>query len=438
METVQAKKMQPLARGSLRMQSDKRLVKLFRRGTDPAFDELVRRYRTSLVNFAAAIAGRDRADDVVQDSLVKAHRSLSRDQPDEFGAWLYRIVRNTALNDIRDNGRHCHEELGHSAGLVEQPHEVLLRRERLAAVVAAVAELPDSQRKAIVGRELGGFTHDEIAQQLNLSTGATKQLIYRARLTLRDVVGAFIPYPVITWLVADATGIYTAGATGGAAAGAALTAAGGGSAAGGAGAVSGGLLAGIAGAGAAKVAVVALMAGGTIAAGIAVEAERNGGPGSTEAAAAAETAIGQSPGWTGVLRPITVSPKDGPGRPGADSGPGKAGGNRPGSLNRFAFDDDPRGGGREDGHQDGSEDDHWAAGADDGHEDDDGPAYSEDSGDDDRAEAPSREDSGPSEPEPPEYEAPEAPEQDDDPAPQDSGEDDSSGHHDDGSPSREH
>jgi len=50
--------------------------------------------------------------------------------------------------------------------------------------VAAVAELPDSQRKAIVGREFGGFTHDEIAQQLNLSTGATKQLIYRARLTL--------------------------------------------------------------------------------------------------------------------------------------------------------------------------------------------------------------------------------------------------------------
>jgi len=127
METVQATKMQPLARCLLRMQSDKRLVKLFRRGTDPAFDELVRRYRTSLVNFAAVIAGRDRADDVVQDSLVKAHRSLSRDQPDEFGAWLYRIVRNTALNDIRDNGRHCNAELGHSAGVVEQPHDVLLR-----------------------------------------------------------------------------------------------------------------------------------------------------------------------------------------------------------------------------------------------------------------------------------------------------------------------
>ena len=59
------------------MQSDRRLVKLFRRGIDPAFDELVNRYRAPLVNFAAAFVGRDRADDVVQDSLVKAHRALS-------------------------------------------------------------------------------------------------------------------------------------------------------------------------------------------------------------------------------------------------------------------------------------------------------------------------------------------------------------------------
>ena len=427
METVQVKKMQPLARGSLRMQSDKRLVKLFRRGADPAFDELVRRYRIPLVNFAAVIAGRDRADDVVQDSLVKAHRSLSRDQPDEPRAWLYRIVRNTALNDIRDNGKHCHEELGHSAGVVDQPHEVLLRRERLAAVVAAVSELPDSQRKAIVGRELGGFTHEEIAEQLSLSTGATKQLIYRARLTLRDAVGALIPYPAISWLVADAAGVYSAGATGGVAAGAVLSAAGGGSAVGGAGAVSGGLLAGIVGAGAAKVAVVALMAGGTIAAGFAVEAERNGGPGKTEAAAAAEAPIGQVPEWSRVVRPENISAKAGPGRSGADSRRGGAGGNRPGSLNRFAFEDDPRGGEREDG----SEDDHWTAGADDGHEDDDGPAYSDDSGDDDQADAPQREDYDSSEPETPEYEAPEAPEQDDDPAPHDSGEDDSPDHHED-------
>ena len=89
-------------------------------------------------------------------------------------------------------------------------------------------------------------------------------------------------------------------------------------------------------------AVVALMAGGTIAAGIAVEAERNGGPGSTEAAAAAEPAIGQSPGWTGVLRPVAISSKDGPGRPGADLGRGETGRNDPGSRDRPVFEDDSR------------------------------------------------------------------------------------------------
>ena len=252
------------------MQSDSRLVKLFRRGVEPAFDELVNRYRGALVIYAGAIAGLDRAEDVVQDSLVKAHRSLGGDQPIEPRPWLYTVVRNTALNDIRDNSKHRHDLLGETTGRVAPTHEVAERREELAAVVAAVSDLPESQRRALIGHELGGFSHEEIATELKLSTAASaKQLIYRARLSLRNAVGAMIPLPLIAWLVSDATGLAASGAATGAAAGAAAGAASGGAAVGTAG--GGGFAAGLAGAGTAKLAVVAVVAGGSIATGVAVE-----------------------------------------------------------------------------------------------------------------------------------------------------------------------
>ncbi|MGK2956079.1 MAG: RNA polymerase sigma factor [Solirubrobacterales bacterium] len=251
------------------MQSDSRLLKLFRRGVDPAFDELVRRYRGALVGYASVIAGRDRAEDVVQDSLVKAHRSLSGDEAIEPKPWLYTVVRNTALNDIRDNRKHGHTQLGETESRVNQPHEVAEQKEELATVVAAVADLPAAQRRALVGHELGGYTHEQIAAELKLTTGATKQLIYRARLTLRNAVGAMIPFPIIAWLASDSVGIFAAGAATTGAAGAGALAASGGGATGGAG--TGGLLATLAGTGAAKVAVVAVVAGGTLAGGLAVE-----------------------------------------------------------------------------------------------------------------------------------------------------------------------
>lgn len=262
------------------MQSDERLSKLFTRGVDPAFDELVRRYRGPLTVFAGGIVGRDRAEDVVQESLVKAHRSMATDEITEPKAWLYRVVRNTALNEIRDGAKHDHAELTDRAPgrTADQAAEEAERREELAMLISALAELPESQRNALVGRELGGYSHDELAEKLGVSRGATKQLIFRARTGLRNALGALMPMPLIVWLASDVTGTFLASGTGtAAAAGAAGVAGGAGGAAGGAAAgatgaaAGGGLFASLAGGGAAKVAVVAAVAGGTVAAGVAVE-----------------------------------------------------------------------------------------------------------------------------------------------------------------------
>src|SRR6185312_14241979 len=96
---------------ALRAQPDRRLVKLVRQGYESAFEEIVRRYRKPLDRFAAAIVG-GRSEDVTQDAFSKALLALRGTTVEiELKPWLYRIVRNTALNEIRDSPPPT-EELG--------------------------------------------------------------------------------------------------------------------------------------------------------------------------------------------------------------------------------------------------------------------------------------------------------------------------------------
>lgn len=214
-----------LARAAMRCQPDSRLVRLLREGHDLAFEEIVRRYRPSLVTFAGRIVPDHYAEDVVQESLTKAHTTLGRgDAEINLGPWLYTIVRNRALNALRDEPPHDH--LDENFDGVPQPPEVAARREELAALTAKVKGLPDPQRQAIVKRELEGRSHDEIASSLGVTPGAVRGLIYRARATLRDGAGMLVPLPVLRALLSSGTANPEATAAAGAAAG--LAAGGGG------------------------------------------------------------------------------------------------------------------------------------------------------------------------------------------------------------------
>src|SRR3954451_1553448 len=189
-----------LGRLALRCQPDSRLVALTREGADPAFEEVVRRYRGRLVAYASGIVRPDRAEDVVQDSLVRALTAV-RDSDSEINLrpWLHTIVRNRALNDLRDEP--ALEHLDENFDGVPQPPDVAARNEELAGVVDQVKALPDGQREALVQRELEGRSHEEIAAAMDVTPGAVRGLIFRARSSLRDVAGLAIPMPVLRALV---------------------------------------------------------------------------------------------------------------------------------------------------------------------------------------------------------------------------------------------
>jgi RNA polymerase sigma factor (sigma-70 family) len=283
---------------ALRTQPDRRLVRLVRQGYETAFEEIVRRYRRPLDRFAAGIVG-GRSEDVTQDAFSKALPALrGSEQEIELRPWLYRIVRNTALNDLRDRPPSA-EELGETIGGGLSAAAEAERREEMADLVERLRALPEPQRAAIVMRELEGLSHEEIAAALGVSGGAARQTIHRARTALRDGLGMLIPLPLLRMLADH-------GAEAAAGAGAAAGTAGAG------GAALGGLGAG----GALKVGAATVLIAGAVGTGVAVKNSRDGGDGAKAAPAVAAEATSGG----GDASSSEGSGSSGPG--GEDSGPG--------------------------------------------------------------------------------------------------------------------
>ncbi len=281
---------------TLRTQPDRRLVTLVRDGYEAAFDEIVRRYGKALGRYAAAIVG-GRSEDVTQDAFSKALLALRRDSDAEIELrpWLYRIVRNTALNDLRDRPPEAAElDSALAAGSISAAEQAE-RREEIADLMQRLRSLPESQRAAIVMRELEGLSHEEIAAALGMSGGAARQAIHRARTALRDGVGLLIPLPIVRTLIEH-------GAEAGAAVGA-----------GGAAVAAGGAI-GAGGAGTAlKVGVVTAVLAGSVGTGVAIRENREHDR-QVETAAAAVSSGAQPAAETAAAVPGPNGPRSAPDR----------------------------------------------------------------------------------------------------------------------------
>ncbi len=321
---------------ALRTQPDRRLVKLVREGYEAAFEEIVRRYRQPLDRFAAAIVG-NRSEDVTQDAFSKALLALRGAEAEiELRPWLYRIVRNTALNDLRD-APPLAEELGEAVAGGRSAAVEAERREEIAELMERLRALPEPQRAAIVMRELEGLSHEEIAAALGVSGGAARQAIHRARLALRDGLGLLVPLPLLRLLFDHGAEAATAGG--------AAAAAGAASAAGGGAATLGGLSAG----GALKAGMATALVAGSVGAGVAVQQNRDG-DGPQPAAASAS----QAPGGSGAASSGDISggSSSGPSRQvGGDSGGDGENEGPEGGDDRNEGDEDRR------GHEGGGADD---------------------------------------------------------------------------------
>src|SRR4051812_13654031 len=181
----------------LAMQSDERLVKLVRSGHERAFDVIVDRYRKPLVRYCRRILPESRCEDAVQQAFLNAHTALTgSDDAVQLKPWLFAIARNAALNMLRQNGWN-YEQIPLDFDGVRQPDQVFEQRIELEQTVAALRGLPERQRDALVMREFEGRSYDEIALALGTGDGAVRQLLNRARLTLRSAASALIPSTLV-------------------------------------------------------------------------------------------------------------------------------------------------------------------------------------------------------------------------------------------------
>ena len=186
----------------LRTQSDERLVALARAGHERAFEVIVQRYRGLLLRSARRYLSDARAEDAVQQAFLAAWSALQRgDEVRDLRPWLYRIVHNTALNALRAAG-YDYAEL--PEGLAMSVDEVE-RREDARDALSGLAALPERQREALLRVAVEGRPQGEVARELGVSEGAVRQLVHRARLTLRAAATAVVPLPLASW-AAGATG----------------------------------------------------------------------------------------------------------------------------------------------------------------------------------------------------------------------------------------
>src|SRR3954452_6894912 len=190
----------------LRTQSDERLVSLARAGHERAFEAIVERYRGPLLRAARRVLPEARAEDALQQALIAAWTALQRgDEVRDLRAWLYRVVHNTALNQLRVSG-YDYEELEDALRIADAGDDELERRAVMRQTLASLAALPERQREALLRTSVIGYSQEEVARDLGISEGAIRQLVHRARVSMRAAATALTPTPLVSAAASGARG----------------------------------------------------------------------------------------------------------------------------------------------------------------------------------------------------------------------------------------
>lgn len=168
------------------------LVEKARGGDLDAFEALVNRHQHRLVHFVrlmmSSAQDRDAAEDVAQEALLRAYRSLGQFRgQSSFKTWLYQIATNVArTHSARRRGRNeAQEPEGPHAQEVPSGENVERRVIAHDQLRRALADLPDEWREVVVLRDIEGLDYREIAELLKIPIGTVESRIFRGRQRLK-------------------------------------------------------------------------------------------------------------------------------------------------------------------------------------------------------------------------------------------------------------
>ena len=189
---------------------DQLLVERVRDGDKQAFDLLVAKYQRRLMRLLSRIVHDPaEAEDVVQETFIKAYRALRHFRGDSaFYTWLYRIGINTAKNHLATQGRRAptfsdiDSEQAEAFGDGEQlrdintPESMLASKQIAQTVNAAMDALPVDLRTAIALREIEGLSYEEISDIMACPIGTVRSRIFRAREVIAEKLRPLLDMPV--------------------------------------------------------------------------------------------------------------------------------------------------------------------------------------------------------------------------------------------------
>ena len=173
--------------------TDQELVEKAQQGDKKAFNLLVVRYQNRVAGLLTRYVSRDDIPDIVQESFIKAYRSLASFRGESaFYTWLYRIAVNTAKNHLTALGRRPPKEdilaedaESYDAGTqlreTDTPEHLVLSNELKRVVFETIENLPEELKMAITLREIEGLSYEEIAEVMSCPVGTVRSRIFRAR-----------------------------------------------------------------------------------------------------------------------------------------------------------------------------------------------------------------------------------------------------------------
>jgi len=182
---------------------DHALMRRIAEGDERAFTELVERHQNMVVGTVAKMLGNSsEAEDISQQVFVRIWKHARRYKPNaKFTTYLFTITRNLVFNEIRRRKRRnevssdereetSRQEIADSPQY--RPDREMERQELRDVVDKAIEALPEQQRLAVVLRRYEQMPYEQIAEVLELSLPAVKSLLFRARTSLRESLGAYL------------------------------------------------------------------------------------------------------------------------------------------------------------------------------------------------------------------------------------------------------
>lgn len=182
---------------------DRSLVAASAAGDAEAFAALVARYQAAIVNLARALTADDgEADDLAQETFVRAYRSIGRFRGDStFRTWLYRVAVNAIRSHLKKRARRWRwfgpslderDPAGRESPALATPATLEDDVARRQLIDRALASLPADLRIAVTLRDVQGFEYGEIAAMLGIPIGTVESRIFRARQRLRPLLAPLV------------------------------------------------------------------------------------------------------------------------------------------------------------------------------------------------------------------------------------------------------